>query len=109
MSSATRQATYRKRHPERTARCSARARYKRTYGITYEERDRLFVAQGRCCASCKVTEPRGKKGWCTDHDHKTGKVRGIVCNHCNLIAGLANDDVGHLAQVIEYLRNRSCQ
>ena len=59
------------------------------YNLTEQEWNALFEKQGRCCAICECTTPGGKKGWHTDHDHLTGKVRGILCTRCN-------HRVGHL-------------
>ena len=38
-----------------------------------------------------------------DHDHKTGKVRGLLCHRCNLLLGLAKDDINILNNSIIYL------
>jgi hypothetical protein len=80
-----------------------RSALKRAYGITPEEWDAMFEAQGKACAACKRPEHRGK-GWHTDHCHATGKVRGILCNHCNLLLGYAADDPMILLQNVEYLK-----
>jgi hypothetical protein len=53
------------------------------YGITAEQWNELFEKQGCCCAICKKTEPGKKRGWHTDHNHVTNKVRGILCASCN--------------------------
>lgn len=60
---------------------------KSKYGITAEEWNDLFASQGFCCAICKTTEPCGKVGWHTDHDHITNRVRGILCLDCNVVVG----------------------
>jgi len=73
------------------------------YGITVEQRDAMFVAQGSCCAVCKSKE-HGGRGWHTDHDHATKQVRGILCHACNLALGNVNDSVGILLNLIEYLK-----
>jgi hypothetical protein len=66
-------------------------RIKSVYGITQDEWLCLFEKQGRCCAICKTTEVGEKKGWHTDHDHVTGKVRGILCPGCNTTIGRLGD------------------
>lgn len=38
-----------------------------------------------------------------DHDHETGKVRGLLCNSCNVMLGHSKDDVAILQKGIEYL------
>ena len=77
--------------------------FKAKYGITREQRDALFVAQGSRCASCGTFDPGSKKGWATDHSHATGKVRGIVCPACNTIEGYAKGNPAQLRAVADYL------
>lgn len=72
------------------------------YGITQDERDEMFVAQGSCCKICKSKE-HGGRGWHTDHIHGTKTVRGILCHHCNLALGNVKDNVEILRALIEYL------
>jgi len=62
----------------------------------------LLVSQGNCCAICG-TEKSGKKDFHLDHDHSTGKVRGILCRACNLMIGHANDSVLTLRNAALYL------
>lgn len=38
-----------------------------------------------------------------DHDHRTGKIRSVLCNKCNVALGLVNDSIGHLQKLIAYL------
>lgn len=72
------------------------------YGITPEQYDAMWSAQGECCAICKGTEHRGVS-WHTDHDHVTGKVRGILCGPCNNALGLFKDDPVRIQAAVEYL------
>jgi Recombination endonuclease VII len=61
------------------------------YGITKADVDRLFEAQGHCCAICERSSP-GKGGWVVDHDHASDVVRGILCRDCNAALGLFKDN-----------------
>ena len=54
------------------------------------------------CEICKE-----KKRICFDHDHKTGKFRGWICDRCNLILGHINDDKRILKNLLEYLDNNT--
>lgn len=58
----------------------------RRYGITAEEYDALLSAQGGRCAMCKRPH-RGRGRLAVDHDHATGRVRGLLCFHCNTMLG----------------------
>lgn len=90
---------------------------KRFYGISIEEKQSLFESQGSCCAVCGGSDPQQSLGWCIDHDHETGDVRGVVCPHCNHLLGNLKKIVGsdrhdneHLntlagPRVIDYLRH----
>ncbi len=86
----------------RTPERSKRNRLKQCFKITLEEWDFLFDCQGRQCAICGTSEKIGR-GWCTDHDHTTGKVRGILCCNCNLILGLAKENKQVLIGAAGYL------
>jgi hypothetical protein len=77
--------------------------FRRTYGISIEQRDQMFLDQGSRCAICKSPEPRWKSGWHTDHCHETGKVRGILCHFCNVALGLLKDNLETLQAAINYL------
>jgi Uri superfamily endonuclease len=82
---------------------------KRIYGLTLKQRDDLFAKQDHRCAVCKSAEPGTTKNWHIDHCHETNRVRGILCNHCNLMLGYAKDNETTLANAIEYLRKNALQ
>ncbi len=83
-----------KAHPE----ISRRNALKRLYGITVEQWEVLFDRQERMCAVCTLDESDYKGKWYTDHNHRTGKVRGIVCVRCNQVIGALEDPAVSLAQ-----------
>ena len=58
------------------------------------------------CQICNVDLTRFKHGatmQCIDHDHKTGKIRGVLCPNCNRALGLFQDNVEILKEAIRYL------
>jgi hypothetical protein len=69
------------------------------YGLTPEDFGAMMKAQGGMCAICK-TAP----GAHIDHDHSTGKIRGILCINCNQGIGKLLDDIATLESAIQYLR-----
>lgn len=85
------------------------AHYVSNYGITLKEYESMLIAQESSCAICKTKVPDGKGGvhararFNVDHDHDSGRVRGLLCWSCNTLLGLARDDASTLAQAIEYL------
>ena len=93
-------------HPEKyhTTRQQRRSNTLRRYNMTTAEFDVLFESQGCCCACCKTIVLKGNKGWCVDHDHVTGKVRGILCGLCNTGLGALGDDVAGILKALEYLK-----
>ena len=95
---------WQKANPEKAKVIRRRTTLKCKYGITPEEWDVLFDSQGKKCAVCASTATTGK-GWNTDHDHVTGKVRGILCLHCNTLIGYAKDDIDTLYAAIRYLES----
>lgn len=64
----------------------------------------LLNKQNNQCLICKTTEFTGKgKKAHIDHDHKTGKIRGLLCNLCNIGLGAFKDNINFLQNAIEYL------
>lgn len=78
-------------------------RIRETYGITSNQYYSLFKMQNKVCAICK--KPSINRRLCVDHDHKTGKVRGLLCFLCNksIIGNKATIDL--LKSAIVYLEN----
>lgn len=73
------------------------------YGITREEHDEMFDKQKGCCAICN----KPNMVLSVDHNHTTGKVRGLLCNKCNFALGNANDNPDILLKAIEYLKTHN--
>lgn len=116
------QAEYRERNREKLAR-RARERYaenpharregnrrsfiKARYGITHDEKYALLAQQGGRCAICGTDEPPTKTRWHVDHCHSTNIVRGILCQHCNNMLGMAKDRPEIFERAISYLKGAS--
>lgn len=86
--------------------------YKRSYNLTLAERDLLLAAQGgRCllCAREMTFAGRGRKHAAVDHCHTTGRVRGILCNACNMSLGMFGDDPERLRAAAAYLEAHSSE
>ena len=66
-----------------------------------EEADKIIAIQNGLCAACGRAPTGRKKRLMIDHDHKTGRVRGALCNRCNLALGLVDDNPQHLADYLE--------
>ena len=69
------------------------------YGITSEDYDHMFDEQhGRCLGCDREGQPLY-----VDHDHVTGRVRGLLCFPCNAALGLVKDNPATLARLGAYL------
>lgn len=69
-----------------------------------DEARRIFLnKQGGMCAICG-TEDSGKRGFCVDHNHVTGKLRGALCGKCNRGIGLLQDNHEIVQKAADYLR-----
>ncbi len=88
---------YAERHQDR-ARAYAR---EKLYGLTADALAAMRSAQGDACPICLepfVKEPH------VDHDHATGRIRGLLCGRCNLGLGKFRDDPERLRRAVDYLQ-----
>ena len=76
---------------------------KRKYGVSLETYFVLFEEQKGRCALCGEALAHGQST-CLDHDHASGKVRGLVHRRCNLLLGFAKDSISILEKAVSYLK-----
>ncbi len=87
-----------------------RHRFKRQYGLTLELYHIILEEQNNKCACCgtpiyKRTESPSKKLTAhVDHDHETGRVRGLLCGTCNSGIGHLGDNQEGIERALEYVK-----
>ena len=72
---------------------------RRNYNLTLAQHKQMYFEQDGCCLLCGQPVEYSKVH--TDHDHKTGKVRGLLCARCNLCMGFV-DDLSFIEKAIAY-------
>lgn len=83
----------------------------RNYGISLEEYNQKLIAQNYVCAMCKKPESvvngysKTVKRLAVDHCHASGNIRDLLCNRCNTMIGLANDEIEILEAGIVYIKS----
>ena len=94
---------YRQNNPE--IRKNSRLKYE--FGITLELYDEMFEKQNGVCDICGLPETKVIRGkivsLAVDHDHETGKIRGLLCHSCNVSLGGFKDSPELLISAIGYL------
>jgi len=93
------------------SRSMRNAQIKRHYNVSIEDIEILYKHQKGLCSICKAPiilyggiEEKYKIA-CVDHNHDTGKVRGLLCNKCNRGLGFFNDNLEKLKEAVNYLEN----
>lgn len=75
-------------------------RYSKEYNITLEQYNNMLLAQNGVCAICGQ---KGERMLCVDHDHTTGKVRGLLCDLCNRGLGFFKENTNIIIKALVYL------
>jgi hypothetical protein len=75
---------------------------KRTYGITLEDYERMLEAHGGVCAICGESRPE-ERTLHIDHDHESGKIRGLLCFRCNNSLGDLRENYDLFQRAADYL------
>ncbi len=88
----------RKRHRKRN--------YKHNYNMTINDYDNMFNKQDGRCAICGSGNSNRKSSekFYVDHNHETGKIRGLLCHNCNSALGHIKDDTRILQNMLHYIR-----
>ena len=81
---------------------------KSQYGLNLSDYNDLIKEQNHKCAICETDEVDAFKGLLfVDHCHTSGKVRGLLCHHCNTALGKFKDSESILMKAIEYVRKNN--
>lgn len=99
------------RSSERFAKIAVEGHLRRSYGITLAEYERIYQSQNGKCKICGGTTSNRK--WkdgriqrlklFVDHDHESGKIRGLLCSTCNRGIAFLKEDISVLEAAIKYL------
>lgn len=92
------------RHPEETKIIKRRSLLRKSYGLEWEDYQKLLDFQDRTCAICLVKFTDEGVIEHLDHDHATGEVRGVLCDACNHGLGRFRDSIEYLERAQQYLR-----
>ena len=75
---------------------------KTKFGISLDQYNVMLAEQNGFCKICNKTCPSGRD-LAVDHDHTTGKVRGLLCKNCNQALGFFFDNTEYLSRAVLYL------
>lgn len=92
------------RNPLKVAISSRKGRLKWLFGLSVESYEKMLLEQEGGCKICGETNQSGKR-LSVDHDHKTGEIRGLLCQRCNVAIGLLVDSPERLRAAASYLDN----
>ena len=97
-------ARLRKENPDKYSANQRNRILKHRYGITQEEYESRLMSQGFACAICRKPESEIPKRMYVDHDHTSGKARGILCPGCNTAVGVVEKGTDFIASLYEYIK-----
>jgi hypothetical protein len=101
----SRNKVYRTKDPLRFKHYKRKTDLRIKYGITELDFETKLKSQNYVCAICgsSKTGAKHKKNLSIDHSHKSGKIRGLLCDPCNRGLGLLKEDKNLLKKAIGYL------
>ena len=94
-------------HKTSTPDKQRKSNLKKDFGITIEYYEELLKEQNGCCKICKTHYSEFSKRLAVDHDHNTGKIRGLLCLYCNTGLGKFKDSTKLLNEAIKYLEENT--
>ena len=100
-----RSAQYQAKNKERIVKGKRNRHISSKYAITPEQYDTIYSGQDGQCAICLDKH----NTLCIDHNHTTGKVRGLLCRKCNFLLSHAKENKEILFNAISYLKSYICR
>lgn len=94
---------YKEARLKRDPLMNRRGHLRYAYGMTLDDFDRLLARQRKKCAICRRTSFKPV----VDHNHKTGKVRGILCPRCNCAIGFLSESPPIFKRALKYIQRYS--
>lgn len=104
--------TYSENYATEAGRRTAQVNSWRSQGIkdmTIARYEEMVLDQNGRCAICQVTAEENGRRLCVDHDHETGRVRALLCDHCNVGIGRFNDSPEMLEKALRYLQHHTME
>lgn len=78
---------------------------RKSYKLSLDDYKMLLLSQKSRCKICLTPAVKGQQfSLRVDHCHKTGVVRGLLCNRCNVVLGFVGDNIDVLKKMIQYLK-----
>lgn len=94
---------YMARRRKENSRAVLSSKLKAAFGISLEQYEAIASKQNHCCAICGTPQVELRRKMAVDHDHETGKVRGLLCNNCNVGLGNFRDSEQLLVKAQKYI------
>ena len=92
---------WQKANPDKRRIQTLKAKLKSRAGITIDQFNELLKSQNGECAICNIVMIKRRLN--VDHCHARGVIRGLLCHNCNLLLGLAHDNIEILKSALRYL------
>lgn len=96
---------YRQKHKERLKNMDIGYRLKKEYNLTLNQKNQMIKDQNGLCYCCKKELGTNPNNNHVDHDHKTGRIRKILCSRCNITIGGLKEDPILTQQILDYINN----
>ena len=91
---------------KRNKQCFRNSHLKSNFGISLDQYNQKLEQQQGLCAVCHKTETKANQfgivALAVDHDHTTGKIRGLLCMKCNRALGMLGDSVETISNLLKY-------
>jgi len=98
---------WKQKNKEYTAEYNKKYKLQYNYGLSVDEYNNLLVEQENRCAICFTSVEQLPRGLVVDHNHTTGKARGLLCHACNVALGMLKESEDNLMGALSYLRKHS--